>query len=531
MVNSRWGGTGRDGDTGTGLPRRHILQGLGSLPLLGALGVAEARAQDSSPRRGGTLKLAAAYSPQSLDPLTGALGHDHIFLYPLFDTLVEFEPRSLAPRPGLATSWEYPDPKTLVFTLREGIRFHDGTIFDAAAVKANLDRAIGDERSSVKGDLQSLQSIEVLAPNKVALHLKRPDTALPLILADRSGMMSSPKAMAEKGRQYDRAPVGTGPFTFQRWDDGDVIVVVRNENYWKPGLPYLDGITFRLIADFNTALRSVMGNENHFAFRLNPQQQAVADRVKGKLIVSSAPTISDYHLCFNYRRPLLADIRVRQAVNYAIDREAFNKVALLGLGTPAQTMLPPGYWAHDEGLNGYYRHDPDKARSLLAEAGYKDGVDFKFYGYPDQASQQRQEIIVEQLRRVGMRAVMTVGTPPDMHQHFMIQGEGDIMLTLWSGRPDPSLPFLLIYGETGFNNAGKVPPPPDMIAAQNDTQTESQQAGRKAAFARLERAALQYALSCELSFVPLIDVYTPNVKNYTPNLLGKPRFNEVWLEA
>jgi ABC-type transport system substrate-binding protein len=530
MTFSRSGGRSDGFGDAHGVWRRQLLTGLGALPLLPALAPASALA-DETPRRGGVLKLAAAYSPQSLDPLTGALGHDHIFLYPLFDTLVEFDPRTLAARPGLATAWDYPDPKTLVFTLREGIRFHDGTAFDAAAVRFNLDRALHDERSSVRGDLQSLQSIEVLAPNKVALHLNRPDTALPLILADRSGMMSSPKAVGDKGKMYDRGPVGTGPFRFVRWDDGDVIEAIRNDNYWKPGLPWLDGMTFRLMSDFNTALRSVMANENHFAFRLNPQQQAVAARVKDKLVVSTAPTISDFHVCFNYRRPLLADIRMRKAINYAIDRDAFNKVALLGLGTPAQTMLPPGYWAHDEGLNGFYKHDPDKARALLAEAGYPNGAELKFYGYPDQASQQRQEIIVEQLRRVGLRAVMTVGTPPDMHQHFMIQGEGDIMLTLWSGRPDPALPFLLVYGEQGFNNAGKVSPPPDMIAAQNATQTESTPEGRKAAFARLERAALENALSCELSFVPLIDVYQPNVRNYVPNLLGKPRFNEVWLAA
>jgi ABC-type transport system substrate-binding protein len=530
MTSFQSGGTGHDGTCRSTLPRRRLLQSLGSVPVLQALTPGHALAADT-PRRGGTLRLAAPYNPQSLDPLTGALGHDHIFLYPMFDTLVEFEPRSLAPRAGLATAWEYPDPKTLVMTLREGIRFHDGTAFDASAVKANLDRALTDPRSSVKGDLQSLASIEVLAPNKVALHLNRPDTALPLILADRSGMMSSPKAAAEHGKLYDRNPVGTGPFRFQRWDEGDIIVVVRNDNYWKPGIPYLDGLSFQLMTDFNTALRSVMAGENHFAFRLNPQQQAVADRMKGKLVVSTVPTISDYHICFNYRRPLLKDIRVRQAINYAIDRDAFNKVALLGLGTPAETMLPPGYWAHDEKLNGFYNHDPDKARSLLAAAGYPNGTEIKFYGYTDQASEQRQEIIIEQLRRVGLRATMTVGTPPDMHQHFMIQGEGDIMLTLWSGRPDPSLPFLLIYGEQGFNNAGKVAPPPDMIAAQNDTQTEADQAARKAAFARLERCALEYALSCELAFVPLIDVTTPNVKNYTPNLLGKPKFNDVWLEG
>jgi ABC-type transport system substrate-binding protein len=484
-----------------------------------------------APRKGGTLKLASPFSPQTLDPLTGALGSDHIFLYPIFDSLVDFDPPTLTPRPGLATDWTFPDPKTLVLTLREGVRFHDGEAFDAAAVKANLDRALTDPRSSVKGDLQSLQSVEVLAPNKVALHLNRPDTAMPMILADRAGMMSSPKAVASKGKQYDREPVGTGPFVFRRWADGDVMEVVRNPHYWRPDVPYLDGLTFHFITDMNTALRSVMTGDNHYAFRVNPQQQIVAERMKGRLVVSSTPTVADYHLCFNYARPLLKDVRVRQAINYAVDRNDFNKVALLGLGTPAQTMLPPGYWACDPRYDNYYTHDPDKAKALLAQAGHGNGVEISFFGYPDQASVQRQEIIIEQLRRVGMNAVMTVGTGPDMNQRFMIQGGGDMMMTLWSGRPDPALCFLLVYGKDGFNNAGRVAPPPEMIAAQNDCQSTADQAGRKAAFSRLQKAALENALSCELAFVPLIDVYTPAVMGHQASLLGKPKFHQIWLSA
>jgi peptide/nickel transport system permease protein/peptide/nickel transport system substrate-binding protein len=510
--------------------RRDLLKTAAGAALVAAL-PGSLNAQQETPKKGGVLKIAAPFNPSSLDPLTGGAGSDHMILYPLFDTLVDFEPGTLAPKPGLATSWEFTDPKTLVLNLREGVRFHDGEPFDAAAVKAHLERAKSDPRSSVKGDIASLDSVEVLAPNKVALKLSRPDTALPLILADRAGMVSSPKAAA-KGRQYDREPVGTGPFRFEKWNDNDVVVLVRNPDYWNKDLPHLDGITFRVITDLNTGLRSVIAGENHFAYRLNPQQKVVADRTgAGKVVVSSTPTIADYHLVFNYKREPLNDVRVRKAINYAIDREAFNKAALLGLGVPAQTMLPPGYWAHDSSLDNYYRYDPDKARALLKEAGHADGVDIKFFGNSDQASQQRHEIIIEQLRKVGIRASLTSGSNADMYQRFMINGEGDMIMTLWTGRPDPSLPFLLVYGENGFNNAGTVPPPPEMIAAQNESQSQTTQEGRKRAFAKLEKAALDHALSCEVAFVPGIEVYAPSVKGYVPNLLGKPKFNGIYLDG
>ncbi|MDF2999514.1 MAG: gsiB, partial [Xanthobacteraceae bacterium] len=314
------------------LPSRRALLATGAVAVLATSLPTSLPAQDT-PKKGGVLKVAAPFNPSSLDPLTGGAGSDHMLLYPLFDTLVDFEPATLAPKPGLATSWEFTDPKTLVLTLREGVRFHDGEPFDAAAVKAHLDRARTDPRSAVKGDIASLESVEILAPNKVALHLSRPDTALPLILADRAGMVSSPKAVAAKGRQHDREPVGTGPFKLEKWNDNDVVVMVRNPDYWNRELPHLDGLTFRIITDLNTGLRSVIAGENHFAYRLNPQQKVVADRTgAGKVTVVSNPTIADYHLVFNYKRAPLNNVKVRQAINYALDREAFNKAALLGLG-------------------------------------------------------------------------------------------------------------------------------------------------------------------------------------------------------
>jgi ABC-type transport system substrate-binding protein len=511
--------------------RRVVLAGLGllaSTTLNGGFGTALAQA---NPKKGGVLKIAAPFNPSSLDPVTGGAGSDHIVLYPIYDTLIDFEPGTLAARPGLAKEWSFPDPKTLLLTLQEGVTFHDGEVFDAAAVKANIDRALTDSRSSVRGDLQSVESVEVISANKVALHLKQPDTALPLILADRSGMMSSPKAFAGKGREYDRQPVGTGPFKFQRWNDNDDVILVKNDKYWKPDLPHLDGITFKIITDLNTNLRSVMAGENHFSYRLNPQQKLVADRMKGKVVVNSSPTIADYHLLFNYSKPPFNDVRVRQAINYAVDRDSFNKAALLGLGTIAQTMLPPNYWAHDDQFDGFYRHDPDKARKLLAEAGYADGLEIQFYGNSDQASQQRHEIIMEQLSKVGIRAKLTAGSNADMYQRFMVKGEGDMIMTLWTGRPDPSLPFLLVYGEKGFNNSGKVSPPADMLAAQAESQSAVEQEDRKKAFSKLEKSALENALSAELAFVPGIEVFSPRVKNYVPNLLGKPKLGEIYLEA
>ena len=176
-------------------------------------------------------------------------------------------------------------------------------------------------------------------------------------------------------------------------------------------------------------------------------------------------------------------------------------------------------------------HDPDKARALLAEAGYADGVQLQYYSNADQSSQQRAEIIMEQLRQVGINCVLTTGSNSDMFQRFMVRGEGDAIMVNWTGRPDPVQCFLFVYGEQGANNPGKVPPPPEMAEAVAEAQAAVSQEDRKPAFSRIEQAALEHALSCEVAFVPAIEVHSPKVGGYQPSLLGKPKFNRLYLES
>lgn len=514
------------------LHRRHLLQLMAAgtaMALLPGTVATRANAQ-GNPTRGGILRVSAPFNPSSLDPVTSGAGSDHMILYSLYDTLVDFEPATLQPIPGLATEWAFDSPTRLVMRLREGVKFHDGTDFDAEAVKANLDRALNDPRSTAKGDLTSVDNVEVVEPHVVAINLKSPDSALPLILADRPGMMASPTAFNDESRNFDRTPVGTGPFVFKSWNDGDSVEMVRYDDYWDEEIPHLDGIIFRIITDLNTGLRSVIAGETDFVYRLNPQQKLVADRMGDKVVVRTSPTVANYHIVFNYGKPPLDDVRVRQAINYAVDREAFNQAAMLGLGQVAQTLLPPDYWPHDDAHDGFYAYDPEKAKALLAEAGHENGLTLQYYSNSDQSSQQRAEIIMEQLRKVGINCVLTTGSNSDMFQRFMVRGEGDAIMVNWTGRPDPIQGFLFVYGEQGANNPGKVPPPMELSEAIADAQAAVSQEDRKPAFSRIERAALEHALSCEVAFVPAIEVHSPKVGGYEPNLLGKPKFNRLFLE-
>ena len=480
-------------------------------------------------KRGGILKVVMPASPASLDPLTGGQDTELKFLMPIFDTLIAWDSATLTAQPQLATDWHYPDPQTLVLNLRQGVTFHDGTPFDAAAVKAHLDRAAKDPASAVRSDLASIDTVEATTPMQVTLHLNQPDSALPLILSDRAGMISSPKAVAVAGNGYKRQPVGAGPWKFTGWVENDVISVRRHDGYWQ-GPVALDGIDMKIISDPNTAARSVISGENDFAHRLFPQQKLIADRAR-KTQQVNAPTMAAYQVVFNLSKPGLQDVRVRQAINYAVDREAFNKVSQLGLGTVASTLLPPGYWAHDSSNDNFYTHDPDKARKLLADAGHAGGLTLQLYGYTDQASQQRSELLIEQLRGVGINVQLIAGVNADINPRFFAKGEGDLCLTLWSGRPDPAQTFQVMYSKEGFINPGHVAPPAEVLAALKEVRASDDQGKRKAAFAKLEHLVLANALSCSLFFAPEIDILTPRVKGFVPNILGRPKFNDVYLEG
>ncbi len=138
------------------------------------------------------------------------------------------------------------------------MKFHDGTRFDAAAAKFNLDRSKTDPKSNIKGDLASVDAITVTGPFQITLKLNKVNSALPSVLAERSGLMASPAAFQKFGADFGRNPVGTGPWKFTLWRDNEIVSVRRNDSYRQPGRPYLDGIDFHIIADTNIGLRSVL---------------------------------------------------------------------------------------------------------------------------------------------------------------------------------------------------------------------------------------------------------------------------------
>lgn len=481
-----------------------------------------------TPTQGGVLRVAASNNPSSLDPQTGRSGFDHPILFPLFDTLIEFDFETLKPLPGIAKEWANETPVRLVLTLNEGVRFHDGSPCDAAAVKFNLDRAASYERSNVKSDSASIASVDVIDPLHVAINLKHPDSALILVLSDRLGMMISPSAVEAAGGEMDRTPVGTGAWKFVSWTDNSEVILTRNEDYWRPGRPYLDGIEFKIIPETNTGLRSVVAGENDLAFGLTQQQLKVVERAD-TLGFIAGPTQIVNMLYFNLGRPTLSDLRVRQALNFAVNREAFN--AITQDGEVAHTLLPSVHWAYNPEVATLYPYDPDKAKALLAEAGYADGFDLAGVGWNDQKAVQRQEILIEQFGQVGIRTKFVTASVADSTSMFMADKIGDVYLGAFTGRPDPSQGYHRLFDKDAFLNPAKVDPAPGRADYQLETQSTSDLDERIVAFKKLEMAVAESALCCPLTFSADVTAFTKPVLGVRGNLTGKLKFETVYMEA
>lgn len=472
----------------------------------------------------GILRVSVNVNPSTLDPATGRSGGDHQFLFPVYDTLIQWEPKTLEPKPGLASSWEYRDDLTLALELRPGLTFHDGSPLDAEAVKFNLDRSRTDEKSNIKVDLASVASVETSGPTTVIIKLKSPDRSLPLVLTDRAGMMASPKAIQAGGGSVDRAPVGAGPWKFVKWDNNALVAYEQFPEYWNKGQPKTPRLNLRIITEVATGVRSVVAGENDMVLNVPPMQRAVLQR-NSKLDVSSEPSLYLHMVYMDFSRPPFNELRVRQAMNLAMNRETFNKATLAGLGEPASTCYPKEYWPFDQAAADMLAYDPDKARFLLKEAGMPK-VEFTAIGYADQAAVQRQEVLMEMWRKVGINAKLRAATVAEASNAFFFQRSVDSFIAAITARPDPSMVPYIIFGKTSPYNGGRQEIP-GMEAALAESRVGATQELRKAALAKVQRIAAEQAVYIPLAFDPNVVAMNKKVEGFTPNLLGRPRFETV----
>jgi ABC-type transport system substrate-binding protein len=316
----------------------------------------------SAPASAQAIKALLTSEFPSLDPAEVGGGEQPMVLYHIFCRLYSFNDK-MEPTPDLVASESISDDKrTWTLKLRANAKFHDGTRVDAAAVKFNIERVLA-QAGSARTLFAPITEVKAIAPDTVALVTSKPYPALRNNLASPNAGLLSPTAAKELGNRIGVQPVSCGPYSFVSWTRGSNILVKRYEGFYGPKPPYAQ-INFQFVPDVTTRLFMMQRKEGDFALRFGAQEATELRAAKVKVNEINGRSIL-YQ--FNYKQPPLDDIRVRQAINYAVDKAAIIKTVLFGAGAPSRSIIASDTFGGKP--VGFYKYDPDKAKALLKEAG------------------------------------------------------------------------------------------------------------------------------------------------------------------
>ncbi|MBO8141068.1 MAG: glutathione ABC transporter substrate-binding protein [Firmicutes bacterium] len=355
------------------------------------------------PAQAATVVVANPGEPPTLDPNITFNGYSFVITNQVAETLVSKDDEGFQPR--LATHWEAVDDRTWRFTLRQGVQFHDGTPFDAQAVKFTLERIL-DPATQARGRfvVSMIEEVRVIDSHTVEIVTSYPFAPLLAHLAHPVTAIVSPAAVERYGDDFGRHPVGTGPFVFESWQSGDQVVLRRNPDYWG-GAPEIDTLIIRTIPEPTTQIVELRSGAVDIIFNVPADQIADLAGQPG-IAVHKALGWGSTFLGFNVTRGPLADARVRRAIAYALDREAMATQLMQGMAVPAAGMVPETVWGAVE-LEPY-EYDLEKARQLLAEAGYPGGFRTSLVAFESAELRLMAEAIQFQLEQVGIQVDVQV---------------------------------------------------------------------------------------------------------------------------
>jgi len=498
-----------------------------SVPLL-SLSPEIAAAADP-PKKGGTLRVGFYIEAQTMDPHLSGSKIDRQVYHNIYEPLVTLDTR-LGVKPGLAESWTQPDPKTLVFKLRRGVKFHDGTDFNAEAAKFNIERMKTEPKSVRKGEVANIDTVDVVDSHTIKVNLKKPDAALLATLTDRAGMMVSPKVVQERGAELGRNAkgAGTGPFEFVEWVRDSHLIIKRNDAYWnKQGGPYLDRVRYRPIPDDVVKLQSLQSGEIDVMDYVQPRDVAAVKADKNVVVVD-VPSLADFAYQLNLTRPPFNNKALRQAVASALDLEQIVKGVWLNVGVAANGPIPPTSWAYDRSIAPIKR-DLAKAKAKLAEGGQPNGFTFTMTTNNIPINVQEAEVMQAQLAEAGIVAKVKLVDSATLiadgnNKNF------EMISFQWSGRPDPdgnTYQFLRTTPGTSFNWSGISHPQIDALLDR--TREISNQAERRKLYSELTKL-LQDELPMLFIIHPIEPkAFSPRVQNYEAIPDGMMRFKDVWM--
>ncbi|MBW1699026.1 MAG: ABC transporter substrate-binding protein [Deltaproteobacteria bacterium] len=358
-------------------------------------------ASASAPQRGGHLIVCQPAEPPGLDPTANtAAAIDRVVYSNIYEGLVKVN-RNGQYVPGLASGWEVSsDGKVYSFKLRRGVRFHNGEPFNAEVAKWNIERAKAEGTVNPHPEyFRGIYKIETPDEFTLVLSLKEVDALFIPHMAEGDAVM-----LPMKGYETAKSnPIGTGPFRFVKWVRGDRVEMVRNDAYWNPQLPYLDRVTFKFIGDPGAQIAALKaGDIDVIGYIAAPESAMLLSKDK-RFKVYAGTTTGEVIMSTNNKAKPFDNKLVRQAMAYAIDRKTLVDLVMFGYGTPIGSHWSPSTPYYRD-LTGKFPYDPEKARALLAKAGYPDGFHATIklpaiYSY----SKRSGEVIADMLADIGIK--------------------------------------------------------------------------------------------------------------------------------
>ncbi|MFC5745755.1 ABC transporter substrate-binding protein [Actinomadura rugatobispora] len=453
------------------MSRRFVLQagGVSALGLLiaacGGVSTGEQWAEGPTgpPVRGGDLVFAMSMNFSTLDPAFSQNTTERFAYYAIYNTLVAYD-KDFNIVPELAEKWETSkDGKRLTLHLRRGVRFHDGTAFDAEAVKWNLDRILDRRTNSpLRGSLTPpLEAVEVVDDATVELNLATAWRPLLAALGERPGFMVSPAAVQKYGADYGVHPVGTGPFEFVGYTADSELKLKRFNGYWDPGKVHLDSITFKNTPEQQVQLTMLRTGEAHLTDPITPQLALTIQKDSG-VALKEARTGSWYALQMDCDKPPFNRPELRQAIAHATNREGVRSAIYRGKARVATGPTGIGWAYFEEDTLPVYPYDLNRARQLVQQAGAA-GLTVNYVNSSDSDYQAIAQLLQGDYAKIGLK--VKVGTVPGSdYYNNVVDDKIGWSLTQWTPRADPDgLLRTLLYSKGGQNSTGYSNPEVDRL--------------------------------------------------------------------
>ncbi len=467
------------------------------------------------PQYGGTLRMLHHMSPGNLGaPWRPWTGNDRPLARFAVESLVGLDTNG-EPAPQLAISWEAnPDTKTITFTLRRGVKFHDGTDFNAEAVKWNLEMY----RKGPNTDLKLVTSVDVIDHYRIRLTLSGWDPLFVQALSSTSaGRMVSPTAAQKLGDEALRTPVGTGPFKLASFEPNVSLKYSRFENYWQKGLPYLDAVEINYVRDPVVRLASFTKGEAHVTNDISTRD-AINLKNQGKTVIKRV--VSIVGLCADIKNPAspFNDIRIRQAIAYAIDTKAIVDSVFDGMYIPTNQLALPEYTAYDPTIKGY-PYNPAKAKELLAAAGYSTAKPLKTKIVYNTDPQRADffTMVQDSLKKVGID-VTVEPTDNAGYAKLFSSGWNNHLLEYqfsYNGFELKYTSSLIMSLSEKSARYKSIVTPPDFNALYNSVKVENDLSKREAAYKKLNKMAMDdHCLVFPFYGRDLLIAKQPNVQDF-----------------